>query len=71
MESLSEKDLVDQAIADRRERAQKEKMRLKSVNPRQLWTDYIISSYGTGKSYRIAQRAWEPFPGNRRTPCSV
>lgn len=60
MESLSEEALVNQAIADRKERAQKEKMRLKSMNSRELWTDYIITSYGTGKSYRIALRGWEP-----------
>jgi superfamily II DNA or RNA helicase len=60
MESLSEEALVNQAVADRKERAQKEKMRLKSMNSRELWTDYIITSYGTGKSYRIALRGWEP-----------
>jgi len=60
MESLSEKDLIRRAIAERRERAQKEKMRLKSMNPRQLWTDYIITNYGSGKSYRVALRGWRP-----------
>jgi len=60
MESLSEDALIGQAIADRTERAQKEKMRLKSMNPRELWTDYIITSYASGKSYRIALRGWEP-----------
>ena len=60
MESLSEKALVKQAIDDRKQRAQTEKMRLKSMNPRDLWTDYIITSYASGKSYRIALRGWEP-----------
>jgi len=60
MESLSEESLIEQAIADRKERAQKEKMRLKSMNPRELWTDYIITSYSSGKSYRIALRGWQP-----------
>ncbi|MGB5748844.1 MAG: SNF2-related protein, partial [Desulfobacterales bacterium] len=59
MESLSEDALINQAMADRKERAQKEKMRLKSMNPRELWTDYIITSHGSGKSYRIALRGWE------------
>ena len=59
MESLSEEDLINQAIADRRERAQKEKMRLRSMNPRELWTDYIITNTASGKSYRIALRGWE------------
>ncbi len=60
MESLSEEALIKQALADRTERAQKEKMRLQSMNPRELWTDYIITSYASGKSYRIALRGWEP-----------
>jgi hypothetical protein len=60
MESMSEKNLIKQAIADRNERAQKEKMRLKSMDSHELWTDYIITSYASGKSYRIALRGWEP-----------
>jgi len=60
MESLSEEALIKQAIDDRKERAQKEKMRLNSMNPHELWTDYIITSYASGKSYRIALRGWEP-----------
>jgi ERCC4-related helicase len=60
MESLTDKELIQQAMADRRERAQNEKMRLNSMNPRQLWTDYIITNYASGKSYRIALRGWEP-----------
>ena len=60
MESLSDAALIKQALADRKERAQKEKMRLNSMNPQELWTDYIITSYASGKSYRIALRGWEP-----------
>lgn len=60
MESLSEEVLVGQAVAERRERAQTEKMRLKSFNPRELWTDYVITNKASGKSYRIALRGWQP-----------
>ena len=60
MESLSEAALIKQAIADRKEKAQKEKMRLNSMSPREIWTDYTITSYASGKSYRIALRGWEP-----------
>ena len=49
IESLSEEALIKQAIADRRERAQNEKMRLNSMNPHELWTDYIITSYESGE----------------------
>ena len=35
-------------------------MRLNSMNPDELWTDYIITNNASGKSYRIALRGWEP-----------
>lgn len=60
MESLDEKTLVAQALADRRERSQKEKMVLKSMDPDHLWTDYIVTSKVSGKSYRIALRGFAP-----------
>jgi len=60
VESLSEAELIDQAISDRKERALTEKMRLVSMNPHELWTDYVITSQVSGKSYRIALRGWEP-----------
>lgn len=58
MESLSEDELIKQAIAERTERAQNEKMLLKSSQPDQLWTDYIITNKESGKSYRLALRGW-------------
>lgn len=60
MESLSDEDLVAQAIAERRQRATEEKMRLSSLNPDQLWTDYVITNKQSGKSYRLALRGWQP-----------
>jgi superfamily II DNA or RNA helicase len=60
VESLSEAELIDQAISDRKERALTEKMQLVSMNPHELWTDYVITSQVSGKSYRIALRGWEP-----------
>ncbi|MBC2712293.1 MAG: DEAD/DEAH box helicase [Desulfosarcina sp.] len=60
MESLDEKALVKQAVNDRYKRAQTEKMRLESLDPGQLWADYIVTSQVSGKSYRIALRGWEP-----------
>jgi hypothetical protein len=60
VESLSEAELIDQAIADRKERALKEKMRLVSINPHELWTDFVVTSQVSGKSYRIALRGWKP-----------
>jgi SNF2-related domain/Helicase conserved C-terminal domain len=58
-ESLSEEELVQQALADRAERARKEKFRLESDDPKQPWTDYVLTSAGSGKSYRLALRGEE------------
>lgn len=56
VESLTEHELVQQALADREERAVKEKFRLQSTNPKKPWTDYTIVSSASGKSYRLALR---------------
>jgi len=60
MEGLSEEELIRQALSDRQERARSDKMRLQALNPKELWSDYIITSLVSGKSYRIALRGWEP-----------
>ena len=60
IESLDEKALVAQALNDRLERAQKEKMVFTSMEPDRLWTDYIVTSKVSGKSYRIALRGFAP-----------
>ena len=60
IESLDEAALIEQAINERRQRARDEKMRLQSMNPQQLWTDYVITNPLSGKSYRLALRGWEP-----------
>jgi len=60
MESLDEEALIKQALDDRQKRAETEKMRLKSLDPDLLWTDYTVTSQSSGKTYRIALRGWEP-----------
>ncbi len=60
MESLDEEALVKQALDDRQKRAETEKMRLKSLDPGMLWTDYTVTNLSSGKTYRIALRGWEP-----------
>ena len=67
VESLGEEALIAQALEERRERAQQEKMRLQSMNSKKLWTDYIITSAGSGKSYRLALRG--PQPGESYCSC--
>lgn len=59
VESLNDDELVRQAIEERIERAQTEKMTVTSMNPEDLWTDYIVASHASGKSYRVALRGWE------------
>ena len=58
-ESLSEAELVAQALEDRAERAKTERMKIESTQPRVLWTDYIVTNNLSGKSYRVALRGWQ------------
>jgi superfamily II DNA or RNA helicase len=59
IESLTDAELVEQALSERIERARNQKMRLKSLNPGQLWTDYTVMNCASGKTYRVALRGWE------------
>jgi len=59
IESLSDEELVAQAIGERTERAKNEKMRIKSLNTQKLWSDYIVTNASSGKSYRVALRGWQ------------
>lgn len=59
LEHLGEEQLVDRAIAERAERAKQEKYRLKSADPKKAWTDYVLTSATSGKSYRLALRGEE------------
>ena len=59
VESLSDEELIRQAIDERMDRARTEKMTLKSMNTAELWTDYTITGHSSGKSYRVALRGWK------------
>ena len=54
LESLSEEELVAQAIADRKERAKTEKFKLTSNQPKKAWGDYTLTSKASGKSYHLS-----------------
>ena len=62
------------ALAEREERAGTEKMRLTSLAPQEMWTDYTVTNAASGKSYRVALRGWRPgesycsCPDFARTP---
>jgi len=59
VESLSEKELIARALEERQERARTERMTIKSMQPRVLWTDYLVTNARSGKSYRVALRGWD------------
>jgi hypothetical protein len=56
LECLNEEQLVRRALRERKERARKEKMKLRSMDPSKPWTDYTITSTESGKTYRLALR---------------
>ena len=58
-ELLSEEALVKRALAERAERARAEKMQLRSTDPSQPWTDYLITNPESGKTYRVNLRGEE------------
>lgn len=66
VESLSEAELVERAITERRERARTERMKVRSVDPKKLWTDYLVTNAESGKTYRVALRGW----GHGESYCS-
>src|SRR6266705_2900252 len=60
VESLTEEELIERAIDERRERARAERMTVKSADPDQPWTDYTVTSTISGKTYRVAVRGRAP-----------
>ncbi len=59
VESLTDEELIAQEIADRMERAEKQKMKVQSTDRSALWTDYLVTNNTSGKTYRVALRGWE------------
>ena len=60
VESLGEQELIQTAIEERWERARSERMTVQSANSNQPWTDYIVASKISGKTYRTAVRGVQP-----------
>jgi superfamily II DNA or RNA helicase len=56
VESLSEADLEQAALAARQEKADSEQMTVKPAVPGQVWTDYAVSNRASGRTYRVALR---------------
>jgi hypothetical protein len=59
VENLTEEELLRRAMADREERAKKEKITVRSVDAQTPWTDYTVTSRHSGKSYRVSLRGFE------------
>ncbi len=59
VESLGEEDLVERALADRKQRALDEKMTIKAADPQSPWTDYTVTNRLSGKTYRVSLRGFE------------
>jgi hypothetical protein len=55
-ELLSEKKLRERALHERNVRSQIEQYKIKTNDKATPWTDYLVSSEGSGKTYRVALR---------------
>jgi superfamily II DNA or RNA helicase len=59
-EGLEERELVERALAERAERAATEKMRVRAQDRSTPWSDYLVQSAESGRTYRVALRGFEP-----------
>jgi superfamily II DNA or RNA helicase len=57
---LTEDQLVQRALADREQRARTERMKLRSADGEEPWTEYTVTSLVSGKSYFVSLRGLEP-----------
>ncbi len=56
LENLTEQELLQRAMAEREQRAREEPMTVRSTNTSIPWTDYLVTSQNSGKTYRVALR---------------
>ncbi|MGH7288985.1 MAG: DEAD/DEAH box helicase, partial [Myxococcota bacterium] len=57
---LPEADLAARALEERRERARSERMRVRALDASSPWGDYLVTSGGSGRTYRVALRGLAP-----------
>ncbi len=60
LEHLTPEELNQRAIADRIKRAEEERMKVRSTNTAKPWTDYLVTSERSGRTYRVALRGFQP-----------
>jgi hypothetical protein len=63
LELLTREELLTRVLADRRKRAAEESMQVRSQTPDHPWTDYVVTSANSGRTYRVAVRGLEPTQG--------
>lgn len=56
LENLTGDELWRRALADREQRAREENMTVRSMDTTRPWTDYVVTSHRSGKTYRVALR---------------
>ncbi len=59
LEHLTHDELHVRALAERQKRAAEERMTVRSTDTSRPWTDYILTSESSGKTYRVALRGRE------------
>ncbi|MCR9296236.1 MAG: DEAD/DEAH box helicase [bacterium] len=59
LEHLTADELRHRMLADRQKRAKNEKMSVRSLHAERPWTDYVVTSATSGRSYRVAVRSME------------
>ena len=59
LEHLTEEELHRRAVDERKQRAAREKMTVRSANRKTPWTDYVVTSKQSGRSYRVSIRSME------------
>lgn len=59
IENLTPDELLQRALADRQKRAIEERMTVRSTDTERPWTDYLVTSDRSGKTYRVALRGFE------------
>ncbi len=57
LENLTTKELHVRALAERKQRGKEESMVVRSVNSDCPWTDYVVTSKQSGRTYRVALRS--------------
>ena len=59
LELLTAEQLVERMLAERQKRAEEEKMTIQPLTPGVLWSDSLVTSAVSGKTYRVALRGWD------------